>query len=438
VVLFARGRSETDMSTQVMAGRAQHGSRALPLRASFRIGLLGCGNVGSALVRLLHRHPDSGLFVDHALVRHARGSERDADRRLTTSSSTVFADDPDVIVELLGGCEPARELVVQALEAGIPVVTANKSLLARHGRELRETASRHGVPLLYEAAVIAGVPFLGTFARRPFAAQATGLVGIVNGTSNFVLSHSARTSVDSIEGIRQAQALGYAEPDPANDINGTDAAEKLAVLLQHFAGRDVSVDTIEREGIQSAGSAHHSLAAELGGAIKPVVQADWTDGVEAFVGPAFVPAAHPLHHVHGVENALLLETARGRLLFQGPGAGPDVTAATVMDDVYEVVSSAAPSAPDRLSTAGTRPPETGWFVSLDAPRLPANLEVAEYLAAHGIYVRRGTDRHTADGRERQALLTWPVSGTVVRGALAGIEVAAGVRSVAFRTLEASR
>jgi homoserine dehydrogenase len=421
-----------------MAGRAELEPRAVPSRLPFRIGLLGCGNVGSALVRLLDREPDSGLCVDRALVRHARGSGQNADRRLTTSSSSVFANAPDVVVELLGGCEPARELVVRALESGIPVVTANKSLLARHGRQLRETAGRHGVPLLYEAAVIAGVPFLGTFARRPFAAQATALVGIVNGTSNFVLSHAAHRALELSEGIREAQARGYAEPDPANDINGTDATEKLAVLLQHFAGRDVAVDTIEQVGIQSVLAGHHSLAAELGGGLKPIIQAEWTNGVEAFVGPAFVPAAHPLHHVHDVENALLLETPRGRLLFQGPGAGPDITAATVIDDVHEVVSGAALPTPDPLAAAGARSPDTGWFIALDAPRLPTNLEIAEYLASQGIYVRRATDRQSRDGRERQGLLTWPVSSAIVRDGLFGLEGAVGVRAVSFRTLESSR
>lgn len=426
------------MSLQVMAGRVELETRAVPSRLPCRIGLLGCGNVGSALVRLLDRQPDSGLCVDRALVRHPRGNGPNADRRLTTSSSTVFANAPDVVVELLGGCEPARELVLRALEARIPVVTANKSLLARHGRELRESAGRHGVPLLYEAAVIAGVPFLGTFARRPLAAQATALVGIVNGTSNFVLSHSAHRSLEFSEGIREAQARGYAEPDPGNDINGTDATEKLAVLLQHFAGRDVAVEAIERAGIQSVEPRHHSLAAELGGVLKPIVQADWTDGVEAFVGPAFVAAAHPLHHVHDVENALLLETPRGRLLFQGPGAGPDITAATVIDDVHEVVSGAALPTADRLAAAAVRSPETGWFIALDAPRLPTNLEVAEYFASQGIYVRRATERHSCDGRERQGLLTWPVSSVVVRDGLFGLESAVGATSVSLRTVEASR
>ena len=426
------------MSTQVMAGRAELFPRALPTRLTSRIGLLGCGNVGTELVRLIRQRPDAELSIERALVRRPRPAGHESDIPFTTSPHAVLAGAPDVVVELLGGCEPARELLLAALERGIPVVTANKSLLARHGRELRDASRRTAVPLLYEAAVIAGVPFLGTFARRPLAADASALTGIVNGTSNFILSQSARCSIDAAEALREAQARGYAERDPANDINGTDAAEKLAVLLQHFAARDVPVETLERAGIDGILLRHHTLASALGGVIKPVVHADWTNGIEAFVGPAFVPAAHPLHTVDGVENALLLETARGRLLFQGPGAGPAVTAATVLDDVEEVVRGSVAAGSPALSGAAVHAPLTGWLIALDAPRLPAHVELAEYFAAHGVYIQRATDKHTRDGRERQGLLTWPVPGRVVRDALAGVQSAAGVNWIVLRALESGR
>ena len=426
------------MSTQVMAGRAEPVPRALPPRSAFRLGLLGCGNVGSALVARLEALPDSGVSLDRALVRHPDAADRRHDGRFTTSPDAVLGNTPDAVIELLGGCHPARELVLDALARGIPVVTANKSLLARHGRELRAAASRSGVPLLYEAAVIAGVPFLGTFARRPHAAQASGLLGIVNGTSNFVLSRSAQQSIDIGDAVRDAQRRGYAEPDPTNDLDGTDAVEKLAVLLQQFAGYDVPVDSIEREGILRVQPSQHALASELGGAIKPVIQAHWADGVQAFVGPAFVPAAHPLHHVEEVENALLLETVNGRLLFQGPGAGPDVTATTVLDDVHEVAAGGPFRTAHRITeTKASHAPETEWYLAFEASRLPPNLEVAEYLASHGIYVRRTTERRNRGGREHQGLLTWPAASSVIREALAGIETAAQVSSVAFRALEAN-
>jgi homoserine dehydrogenase len=414
------------MSTEVVLARA-------------RIGLLGCGNVGSELVRLLtHQTNGPGLQITRALVRDpSRFRGEGVDVPFTTVTEDLLADRPDVIVELLGGCEPARQLVVDALSRRIPVVTANKSLLARHGRELREAARRHHVPLLYEAAVLAGVPFLGTFARRPLAAGAHALLGIVNGTSNFVLTQCARQGLEPQAALADAQRLGYAEPDPANDIGGLDAAEKLVVLLQHFAGREVALSSVETRGIGDIAQLHHALAAELGGAIKPVITADWTADLRAFAGPAFVPASHPLHGVAGVDNALLLETARGRLLFQGPGAGPLATAATVIDDVHEVVDGVAARPRSSLTPAGSREQKTGWLIAL-AGRLPSSLEIADYLSAHAIYIRRSTERHSADGREWQGLLTWPCARETVARARHGIEAASGISVGAIRALETLR
>lgn len=423
------------MSTQVIAEGAEPASRVVSSFPPARVALLGCGTVGSALVRLLHQTPDRTLRVDRVLVRKVRAQQTELDLRFTTSPETALAGRPDVVVELLGGCEPARGLVGEALARGLPVVTANKSLLARHGRELREQASRAGVPLLYEAAVIAGVPFLGSFARRPLAADAHALVGIVNGTSNFVLTQSARLALDTADALRLAQERGYAEPNPENDIDGTDAVEKLGVLLQHFAGRDVPVGLIERGSIADILVFHHSLACQLEGTIKPVILADWTAAIEAFAGPAFVPTSHPLHDVDDVENALLLETTRGRLLFQGPGAGPTVTAAAVIDDVHEVVRGVAPTESRGLSPDTARPPHTGWFVALAGVRLPSNIELSEYFAAHDIYIRRTTEKQTRDGLERQGFLTWPAASRVIEDALGGLEAAGHVTSLALRALE---
>jgi homoserine dehydrogenase len=435
VVRRAHDRPETDMSTQVIAEGAEPASRVVPPFPPARVALLGCGTVGSALVRLLHQTPDGTLRVDRALVRKVRTPQTDLDLRFTTSPETALSGSPDVVVELLGGCEPARGLVSEALTRGIPVVTANKSLLARHGRELREVASRARVPLLYEAAVIAGVPFLGSFTRRPLAADARAFAGIVNGTSNFVLTQSARLAIDTVAALRLAQARGYAEPNPENDVDGTDAVEKLVVLLQHFAGRDVPVGLIERRSIADILVSHHSLASQLEGTIKPVIHADWTAAVEAFAGPAFVPTSHPLHDVDDVENALLLETTQGRLLFQGPGAGPTATAATVIDDVHEVVRGVAPIESRGLSPDTARAPHTGWFVALAGVRLPSNIELSEYFASHDIYIRRTTEKQTRDGLERQGFLTWPASGRVIEEALGGLEAAGHVTSLALRALE---
>lgn len=425
------------MSTAVAIGR-----RAAAVRPSAAgptdLALLGCGNVGSALLRLLREgSPPRPLRVVHALVRDARRARPDTPvAAFTEDARTIFRSRPGAIVELLGGLEPARSLVLEALERRIPVVTANKSLLARHGAEIRRAAAGTSTPLLYEAAVIAGVPFLGTFARRPNAARATGFQGILNGTSNYVLTLCGDERREFLEAVAEAQRLGYAEPDPHNDVTGVDACEKLVVLLQQFAGVDVSPEAIETVGIGAVTGAIAADATRLGGVIKPVAIADWTDELNAFVGPAFVVGHHPLASVTGVENALLLDTARGRLRFQGPGAGPDVTASTVVDDVHEIARGSAAADERVLRAASPRPPETGWLVSLDAVRLPEALDLADFFSAHGVYVRRSTERHSNGGRTRQAFLTLPVPRASLERALSGICRAAACETTHLRALEA--
>lgn len=423
------------MSTAVVVDGGAVAARHIPAVPA-GITLLGCGTVGAALVRLLSSpHAGVPLRVIQALVRDPTRARNVPDTlRLSTDIDAVFARRPDVVVELLGGTTPARALVLEAVSRGLPVVTANKSLLARHGRELREAAHRSGTPLLSEAAVIAGVPFLGTFARRPFASSATRIEAIANGTSNYVLSRCA-AGEDLAHALADAQRLGYAEPDPSNDVNGVDAVEKLAVVLQQFAGLAPDPDAIETRGISHVSRSLVADAAALGGVIKPVIVADWSAQLEAFAGPAFVAAEHPLARVNDVENALLLHTRRGCLRFEGPGAGPDVTAATVLDDVTEIVTGVAlpPSAVPKA--AAPHAPRTGWLVGLEAERLPDAVDLADYFASHGIYARRTTDRRVDQGCQHEALLTWPLHREPLERALETLGRATGARTVHLRALE---
>lgn len=405
--------------------------------SSVDIALLGCGTVGTAFARLA-AHPSAHppVHIATALVRDAaRHRPLASSTRVTNESRRVFEDPASVLVELLGGVEPARTLLLDALDRRIAVVTANKSLLARCGAELRAAATATSTPLLYEAAVIAGVPFLGTFARRPHAARVSGLVGIVNGTSNYVLGR-ADTGVTIADAVREAQQHGYAEPDPHADVSGIDAAEKLAVLVHHFASRDVHPDQFETTGIISISSDQSSHATELGGVIKPVVSADWTRGaVAAFAGPAFVPDGHPLSQVAGVDNGLLLTTPHGRLLFQGPGAGPDVTAATVLDDVREVIAGVAPTCRSSLVPAQVEAPDTDWLITLTASRLPRAADLSDLVASHGLFARRWTARHAGDGREAQSFLTWRTTRAQVELALDAVRRSSGCDVAALRALE---
>ena len=398
--------------------------------APLRIALLGCGNVGSAFAALAAREP-GGMTITHALV---RDSERP---RPALESSTervergdlVFAHEPDVLVELLGGTEPARTLALEALRRGIPVVTANKSLLAVHGRELRRAAALTGTPLLYEAAVIAGVPFLGTFARRRHAAGVTRLVAIANGTSNYVLTH-ARESGGGIDApLAEAQRLGYAEPDPSNDIDGIDAAEKLIVLLQHFASLDVRLDQLSVQGIRGIRAIDQDLARTLGGTLKPVILADWSAGLQACAAPAFVPDQHVLASVNGVENAILLSGGHGTLLFRGPGAGPDVTAGTVMDDVVEAATGVHPPT-SNLSDTVPSEPVTSWLLTVSGDDVPGGDAISDLFAAHGVFFRRTTE----DGRTFAAL-TWSASSERLEAAAHAVQSATGCDFRRFRALE---
>ena len=412
--------------------------RSTPACRPIEVGLLGCGNVGAAFAALTQQHHRSALPVQvaTALVRDARRDRPTlrGEALRTQLAEEVFSGSPDVIVELLGGTEPARTLVLEALHRHIPVVTANKSLLAAHGRELREAAANTLTPLFYEAAVIAGVPFLGTFARRPYAAEITGIMGIANGTSNYVLTHAAadRTGIDTA--LAEAQRLGLAEPDPSNDVDGIDALEKLIVLLQHFAGVDVPVAAVECGGIRTLSAAEIEQASALDGVIKPVIHADWSQGVHAFVGPAFVPQGHLLANVDGAENAIVAGGPRGRIVFRGPGAGPAITAATVLDDVLEAASATPYAPPPSLEAASVQSPETEWFVSVTADRLPRGVEIADLLSSFGVFIRRAGGRRSTGGADRTAALTWPCERARVERALAALDAAAGCRSLCFRAL----
>lgn len=407
------------------------------IATSLDVALLGCGNVGAAFARLAARHPHLvSLRITGALVRDpARSREIPSPTPLSTNARALLDARPDLVVELLGAVEPARTLLLEALRRRIPAVTANKTLLARHGAELRRAAAETRTPLLYEAAVLAGVPFLGTFARRPHAASARRIIGIANGTSNFVLTRCAGSGCDIAGALSEAQGLGYAEPEPRSDTAGIDAAEKLAVLLQHFAANDVHPEAIHTTGIEAITPGQLADARELGGVIKPVVYADWTTGLEAFVAPAFVPAAHVLARVDGADNALLLDGQHGRLLFQGPGAGPEVTAATVLDDVGEVAAGVARPPDPTLTQELPREPETGWFITLEAGRLPRTPDLADLLASYGLFAYRTTARASRQGLDRQSMLLWPAGRPRVDEALRALQGAAALSTAALRTLE---
>jgi homoserine dehydrogenase len=413
--------------------------------ATIRVGLLGLGQVGAAVARRALA-PDSpapvAFEISGALVRdphRRRGVDRVA---ITTDADAIFDGRPSVVVEALGGLEPARTLVLEAIARGIPVVTANKSLMARHYDELITAASRCGVALRFEASVVAGVPFLGTFAGRPHAAAISSLVGIVNGTTNYILTSMTDAGRSYADVLAEAQRLGFAEPNPANDVQGIDAAEKLAILIRQFTGRRIDVDDIETIGIERVSATDLALARELGGVVKPVVAAVGlepraTGAIRAFVGPAFVPQPHVLASTANATNALCLCDVNGsRLTFSGPGAGPDVTAVTILDDVLEAATLPAAAVAKTASVrADVNAPDTAWFVQLSGPSLPAGAEIGDLLGAHGVWAQRTTTVNARDGQTVQAVLTYPNSRARIERALRSVRDATACSVRTFRALE---
>jgi homoserine dehydrogenase len=413
---------------------------------SIRIGLLGLGQVGSAVARLVAAQPRlgrAGAEITSALVRDPFRPRETSGIRVTSDAEAVFATRPSVIVEALGGLEPARTLVLEAIARGIPVVTANKSLLARHGDELGQAAALAGVPLRFEASVLAGVPFLGTFARRPCASRLTSFTGIVNGTTNFILSQMQDGTREFASALSEAQRRGFAEPDPSSDVEGIDAVEKLTILIRQFGGPSVEPRTIETAGIASVTPDDLGHARSLGGTLKPVAYAagiglDPT-AVAAFAGPAFLPDCHPLAHVHSVSNGLRLHDVAGsEMCFTGPGAGPDVTAVTVLDDVLEATAPSAQN--DWLATARVGvavPPTTAWFVRVtSAGALPRGADIAALLASHDVWVERTTVRQTRDGHQSLAILTYACDRPRIEHAAAALAKTTGSTTTVFRALDA--
>jgi homoserine dehydrogenase len=315
---------------------------------TLRVGLLGCGNVGAALIRLLHEHADDIALRAGCRLEVARVAVRDPGRdrgvplspeRFTRDPQAVI-DDPevDVVCELIGGMEPARSLILAAFAAGKPVVTANKELLANGGRELFDAAEAAGVDLYFEASVAGGIPLI-----RPLKESLTGerlgrILGIVNGTTNFILSRMSDEGVGFDEALAEAQRLGYAESDPAADVEGHDAAAKCAILASIAFNARVVANDVYREGIGNVTATDIADAKRLGYVVKLLAIAELEgDAITARVHPAMVPATHPLASVRDAFNAVFVEGPKvGQLMFYGKGAGGDPTATAVAGDLVSV------------------------------------------------------------------------------------------------------
>ena len=315
------------------------------------IGLLGLGTVGAGVAAILAtptgRHPLVGeLELRRVAVRDLNRPRTVAlAAELLSTDPEAVVDDPavDIVVEVMGGLEPARSLILRAIAAGKPVVTANKAVIARYGEEIAAAAARSGVYVLIEAAVGGGIPIIEPLKQSLGANRIQRVSGIINGTTNYILSRMAAEGAAYPEVLADAQRLGYAEADPAADVQGGDAADKIAILAGLAYGGPVPREAIPTEGIDQLDASDIAYAEQLGYVVKllAVAQAMPSEQAEQLldvrVHPTLLPKAHPLAGVNGVNNAILVEgDPVGQVMFYGPGAGAGPTASAVVADILNI------------------------------------------------------------------------------------------------------
>ena len=346
-----------------------------------RVALLGCGTVGSEVVRLLDR--DSGDLASRigrplelagiAVRRPQRRRDLAVDPSLLTADAAglVVRDDVDIVVEVVGGIEPARTWLLSALEAGKSVVTANKALLASDGPVLHDAAAASGADLYYEASTAGAIPILRPLRESLAGDHVTRVLGIVNGTTNYILTRMDETGGSFAEALEEATALGYAEADPTSDVDGFDAAAKAAILASIAFHTRVTAADVYREGIAAVTAADMASARAMGCTVKLLALAErseLTPGVSVRVHPAMIPASHPLAGVREAYNAVYVEAeSAGSLMFYGRGAGGAPTASAVLGDLVAVA---------RNRVSGGRGPQESAYANL--PVLPMGRTMTRY------------------------------------------------------------
>jgi homoserine dehydrogenase len=351
---------------------------------SFRIGLLGHGTVGGAFEQLLAQRADAIVpiaGVRPEIVGVLTRSRGDFEEILASC---------DLVVELMGGLEPARDYVLRAMRAGKHVVTANKQLLATHGEELWATAREHGVQLRFEGAVAGVVPVIRVIQESLAGSHVERIHGIVNGTTNYILTEMAQKGLSYDDALRGAQELGYAESDPTDDVTGKDAAAKMAILARLAFDTPVSIDDVRYEGIEHITAADMAFARDLRLGLKLIGTAERVDGgISVRVHPAYLYSGHPLASVHGPYNAVTVEAPSiTEITMSGPGAGGPQTATAVLGDVISAMipPASTPETTQRLEIV--EDVVSAFYVRMDVADRPGVLaQVAEVLGLQGCSIK---------------------------------------------------
>jgi homoserine dehydrogenase len=364
---------------------------------TLKVALLGCGTVGSEVYRLLAQQSDDltariGARLEVAGVavrRPGRARAVPVDPELLTGDAMelVTRPDVDIVIEVIGGIEPVRSLLLAAMKSGKSVVSANKALLAEDGATLHEAARENGADLYYEAAVAGAIPLLRPLRESLVGDEVYRVLGIVNGTTNYILDRMDTSGAGFADALEEAQALGYAEPDPTADIEGFDAAAKAAILAGLAFHTGVTAADVYREGITGVTPADIASARELGHVVKLLAICERrSGGVSVRAHPAMIPRSHPLAGVREAYNAVFVEAkAAGRLMFYGAGAGGVPTASAVLGDVVAVA---------RNRMAGTRGPDASTYARL--PVLPMGEALTRYHVALDVADRPGVLARVAE------------------------------------------
>jgi homoserine dehydrogenase len=380
---------------------------------TLKVALLGCGNVGAQVARILIEDADTlaartgaRLQLSGIAVRNVN-APRDVELppELFTTDAETLVKDADLVIELMGGIEPARTLILSALQNGACVVTGNKALLAQDGPTLSEEADKAGVQLSYEAAVAGAIPILRPIRDSLSGDRITKVMGIVNGTTNFILDQMDSTGAQFADALAEAQRLGYAEADPTADIEGHDAAAKAAILATLSFHTRFALENVHCEGITSVTAADIAAAKDAGFVIKLLAIAEKLpaagtetgggEGVSVRVHPTLLPREHPLAAVRGAFNAVFIEAENaGELMFYGQGAGGTPTASAVLGDLVSAARRLVLGGPQRTETTTGHVPAlpidaaiTSYYIGLDVADQPGVLaRIAKLFAEHGVSI----------------------------------------------------
>ena len=423
-----------------------------------RVALLGCGVVGASVARLLVERADDFAarvgrpleVVGVAVRRLGRDrSETGLPAELFTTDAEDLVTRADIVVEVIGGIEPARSLILRAFEHGASVVTANKALLAEDGPRLYEAARAHGVDLYYEASVAGAIPLLRPLRESLAGDEVSAVLGIVNGTTNYVLDKMDSTGAGFAEAVEQAQALGYAEADPTADVEGFDAAAKAAILASLAFHSRVTAADVYREGISEVTASDVRAAAEMDCVVKLLAICERQSlpgggqGISVRVHPAMIPRSHPLAGVREAFNAVFVQAEAAReLMFYGPGAGGDPTASAVLGDVVAVARhrvggglGPAESAYADLPILPMGQARTRYYLSLEVADRPGVLaQVAEAFSRHGVSIQqvRQNAREDSGSSAELVIVTHTATDEALSATVAEIgdlDVVLGVTSV---------